>query len=81
MGLTMLNRQNGINFSLHLSEMEKFILGIKIVKIAEYIDFCKYEIGSGSGHGKCFVGLQAVPMSSVRQLTVNARSLRIRWSR
>jgi len=35
MGLTMLNRQNGINFFLHLSEMEKFILGIKIVETAE----------------------------------------------
>jgi len=32
MGLTMLNRQNGINFFLHLSEMGKFILGIKLPK-------------------------------------------------
>jgi hypothetical protein len=32
MRLTMLNRQNGINFFLHLSEIEKFILGIKTVK-------------------------------------------------
>jgi hypothetical protein len=32
MGLTMLNRRNGINFFLYLSEMEKFILGIKLLE-------------------------------------------------
>jgi len=32
MGLTMLNRQNGINFFFHLSELGKFILGIKMLK-------------------------------------------------
>jgi hypothetical protein len=33
MGLTMLNRQNGINFFPHLSEIGKFILGIKMLKV------------------------------------------------
>lgn len=32
MGLTMLNRQNGINFFFRLSEIRKFILGIKMLK-------------------------------------------------
>jgi len=39
MGLTMLNRQNGINFFLHLSEIRKFILGIKLLK-----KMCQYGV-------------------------------------
>jgi hypothetical protein len=85
----MLNRQNGINFFPHLSEIRKFILRIKMLKI---IGPAMYESAppavSGYAHdrlpqgregfGEGFVGLQAVPMSSVRQLTVNDRALRIR---
>jgi hypothetical protein len=38
----MLNRQNGINFFPHLSEVGKFIIGIKLEKMGEIAPDRKY---------------------------------------